>query len=215
LSNRHRVMFLARRFVLSKQFLRRGYCASRTSGGWPGQIVTTNTGHHDTINDLHDDPDYNMEFTHMANDPLPARPMMMGIHNTALAELRTREQGNWGDLSAEEQLQLYRSFVPHSVPEMLQGDDKWKGCMGLALIFTAMVMYMSQQIYPNIHLEEPGKSGLWYMYGDGWQQHRKNAAAYNILAENRTIEGRKETRVWDYTNHCWKSPNWIRVDLSY
>jgi len=53
------------------------------------------------------------------------------------------------------------------------------------------------------------------MHGEGWQQHRKNAAAYNIYWENTGgTEGDGDTIYWDYQKHCWKNPNQMRLDWS-
>lgn len=90
---------LARRiFGLNKRLV-----ANRLANGYPTGMAYAGAVQADAVA-LQDDPDYNLEYVDALFDPLPPRPLMMGINNTALAALREREQGNWGDLSADEQV---------------------------------------------------------------------------------------------------------------
>ena len=58
----------------------------------------------------------------------------------------------------------------------------------------------------------PNQHGLWFMKEEGWQQHRKNEAAYNIFWENNGgTEADGEAIYWDYKNHCWTNPNQMRM----
>jgi len=198
---------LARRIIgLNKRLV-----ANRLANGYPTGMAYAGHVQSEAVA-LQDDPDYNLEYVDALFDPLPPRPLMMGINNTALAALREREQGNWGDLSADEQVKLYRSFFKNSFPEMLQPTDQWKGVLGAAFALIAGVLQAFQFVIRNYHHEEPNKCGLWYMYQPGWQQKRKNEAAWHIFWENENIESRQDCQYWDYTNHCWKNPNTVRLD---
>merc|ERR1712131_122110 len=132
LSNR----MLARRVLgLNKRLV-----ANRLANGFPSGMAYAGAVQEDAVA-LQDDPDYNLEYVDALFDPLPPRPLMMGINNTALAALREREQGNWGDLSADEQVKLYRSFFKNSFPEMLQPTDQWKGVLGAAPFLFLLVVF--------------------------------------------------------------------------
>ena len=96
---------LARRILgLNKRLV-----ANRLANGFPTGMAYPGAVQGDAVA-LQDNPDYNLEYVDALFDPLPPRPLMMGVHNTGLAALREREQGNWGDLSADEQVKFVIRF---------------------------------------------------------------------------------------------------------
>merc|ERR1712021_300119 len=155
---------------------RRAYGTKVTlTTSYPANVHTVNEDQV-TVDAMELNPDRNIEYVNSLHDPLCTRPYMLGMPGTETAALREREAGAWGDISADDQLKLYRAAYKSSVPE------------------------------------KPQKSGLWFMYNDGWQQHRKNDAAYHLFWENDNIESRGDCEWWDWEKHCWKNPQQLRWD---
>merc|ERR1711892_1145672 len=70
--------------------------------------------------------------------------------------------------------------------------------MGMGFTYYALMCWIMFYSFYVIHDEKPQKSGLWFMYNDGWQQHRKNDAAYHLFWENDNIESRGDCEWWDW-----------------
>jgi hypothetical protein len=203
-------MILARRMNLA--LARRTFGTKVTlATTYPANVHTVNEDQA-TVDAMELNPDRNIEYVNSLHDPLVTRPFMLGMPGTETASLRELESGAWGDISQADQLKLYRAAYKSSVPEMLQGTDMWKGVVGMGFTYYALMCWIFFYSFYVIHDEKPQKSGLWFMYHDGWQQHRKNQAAETLFWENRTCEARNDCEWWDWEKHCWKNPNQLRFD---
>jgi len=204
-------MMLARRINL-RPVLARPFSGKLGLGGsWPANVHTINESETDLLA-VEQNPDRNIEYVNSAHDPMCARPFMLGMPGTELATLREREKGHWGDLSIDDQRKLFRGAYKSTFPEMLQGTDMWKGTLGVVFLYYGIMCWIMFYSFYWIHDEKPCQSGLWFMYHDGWQQHRKNEAAFHLFWENETIECRGDVAHWDWQKHCWKAPQTLRWD---
>ena len=55
---------------------------------------------------LQENPEFNLHYSENAHMPFPPRPFMLGREGTPLAALRSKEQGDWNDLSAQEKVKI-------------------------------------------------------------------------------------------------------------
>ena len=105
---------LARRILLNPVV--RGYSKGRFANVFPADVNTVGENFDSDIDGLLAD-DRNMEFVCTIHDPMPARPAWLGLEGTELHSLRQLEAGNWGDLTADQQVSLlhaHRDHQPHS-----------------------------------------------------------------------------------------------------
>lgn len=139
------------------------------------------------------DPNVNAGFYESLLTPLPKKPRLF-CTTPELQALKSKEAGDWKQLSEEDMKQLYDAYFGMTVTDMIRPDDSWKTIVGVVLFISGFTLWL--HLFIHTFINPPYVKTVL-------DQEWINATVKKMLQQHQGDVSGYASK-WDYENNRWK-----------